>query len=264
MTVPVVAFFNNLGGVGKTTFVYHITWMLNELGRSVTVLDLDPQANLTASFVDDRRVEELWSGAPRRTVYGALAPLFEGEGGIADPHVEEIESGLGLVPGDLLLSGTEQDLSFAWAGSLSEEIRAFRVTTAFSIVAQRAAAQMDAEIVLIDVEPNLGAINRAAMVASDHIVLPLRPDRYSLQGLQNLGPTLRRWREEWADRAARVPRPDLYVPGGQMRARGYVWCSSKAFASTGPSGPTIAGCGGCRPNTDIGWSTSPPISRRAQ
>src|SRR5918999_2574064 len=63
MTVPVVAFFNNIGGVGKTTLVYHVAWMLNELGRSVTVLDLDPQANLTASFVDERRVERLWSGA---------------------------------------------------------------------------------------------------------------------------------------------------------------------------------------------------------
>src|SRR6266545_1829688 len=222
MTVPVVAFFNNKGGVGKTTLVYHVAWMLNELGRSVVVLDLDPQANLTASFVDDRRVEELWSGTPRRTVYGALAPLFEGEGGIADPHVEEIESDLGLVPGDLLLSGAEQDLSFTWAGSLGGDIRAFRVTTAFSTVAQRAAAQAEAEMVLIDVGPNLGAVNRAAMVACDHVVVPLAPDLYSLQGLLNLGPTLRSWRRDWADRAARAPRPDLHVPSGHMRARGYV------------------------------------------
>jgi cellulose biosynthesis protein BcsQ len=221
MTVPVVAFFNNIGGVGKTTFVYHIAWMLNELGRSVAVLDLDPQANLTASFVDERRIEELWFGAPRRTVYGAVAPLFEGSGDLADPHVEEIESGLGLVPGDVLLSGAEQDLSDAWASSLSGDVRAFQMTTAFSIVAQRAAAQMDAEIVLMDAGPNLGAINRAASVASDHVVLPLRPDLYSLQGLRNLGPTLRRWRRDWTDRAAGAPCSDLYLSSGRMRARGY-------------------------------------------
>jgi chromosome partitioning protein len=222
MSRPVLTFFNNKGGVGKTTLVYHVAWMLRELGRSVVVLDLDPQANLTASFLDDERVERLWSGSRRRSVYGALAPLFEGEGGLGKPYVEEIAPNLGLVPGDLLLSGAEQELSFAWASSLDGQLRAFRVTTAFSTVAQRAAAQVDAEIVLVDVGPNLGAINRAAMVASDNVVVPLAPDLYSLQGLRNLGPTLRDWRQGWTDRVARSPRPDLELPSGRMRPRGYV------------------------------------------
>jgi chromosome partitioning protein len=47
MTPPVLAFFNNKGGVGKTMLAYHVAWMLNDLGKSVVVLDLDPQANLT-------------------------------------------------------------------------------------------------------------------------------------------------------------------------------------------------------------------------
>ena len=47
MSIPVLTFFNNKGGVGKTTLVYHLAWMLTELGRSVLVVDLDPQANLT-------------------------------------------------------------------------------------------------------------------------------------------------------------------------------------------------------------------------
>ncbi|MGH3274486.1 MAG: ParA family protein, partial [Streptosporangiaceae bacterium] len=60
MTRPVLAFFNNKGGVGTTMLAYHVAWMLNELGRRAVVLDLDPQANLTASFLDDERVEQLW------------------------------------------------------------------------------------------------------------------------------------------------------------------------------------------------------------
>jgi hypothetical protein len=159
MTRSVLTFFNNKGGVGKTMLAYHIAWMLNELGRSVVVLDLDPQANLTASFLDDERVEELW--ASRRTIYGALAPLFEGEGGIADPHVEEIAPNLSIVPGDLLLSGTEQELSLSWTGSLERQVRALRVTAGFATIAQRAAEQAYADVVLADVGPNLGAINRA-------------------------------------------------------------------------------------------------------
>jgi chromosome partitioning protein len=222
MTPPVVAFFNNKGGVGKTTLVYHLAWMLNELGRSVLVLDLDPQANVTASFLDDEQVEALWTLDRRRTAYGALAPLFEGEGGVSTPYLVELRSGLWLVPGDLLLSGTEQQLSQAWADSLSRDVRAFRVSTVFATIARLAAEEAGADLVLVDVGPNLGAINRAAMVASDHVVVPMAPDLYSLQGLQNLGPTLRAWRRDWQDRTDRAPRPDLDLPAGRMWPAGYV------------------------------------------
>jgi chromosome partitioning protein len=225
MTTPVVTFFNNKGGVGKTTLVYHLAWMLRELGLSVVAVDLDPQANLTASFLDDDIVEELWSQPSRLSVYGALEPLFGGTGGIADPYVEEIAPNLALVPGDVLLSGTEQELSLAWATSLGggiSAVRAFGVTTAFSTLVQRAAAQTEARVVLVDVGPNLGAINRAVMIASDHVVIPLAPDLYSLQGLRNLGPTLAVWREDWASHVERKPDPKREAPAGEMRPRGYV------------------------------------------
>jgi chromosome partitioning protein len=225
MTTPVVTFFNNKGGVGKTTLVYHLSWMLRELGLSVVAVDLDPQANLTASFLNDDSVEKLWSRPQRLSAYGALEPLFGGTGGIADPHVEEIAPNLGLLPGDVLLSGTEQELSLAWATSLGggiSAIRAFGVTTAFSTLVQRAAAQSDARIVLVDVGPNLGAVNRAVMIASDHVVIPLAPDLYSLQGLRNLGPTLTDWRDDWTSHVARKPSPGLEAPAGEMRPRGYV------------------------------------------
>lgn len=222
MNRPVLTFFNNKGGVGKTMLAYHVAWMLNELGMSTVVLDLDPQANLTSSFLDDDRVEELWTPSQPRTVYGALAPLFEGEGGIRDPYIEEIAPNLWLVPGDITLSGTEQELSLAWPGSLEQRVRALRVTSAFATIAQRAAEQVHADIVLIDVGPNLGAINRSAMVASDHVVIPIRPDLYSLQGLRNLGPTLDTWRRGWSDITRRLTRADLALPAGEMRPRGYV------------------------------------------
>jgi chromosome partitioning protein len=225
MTTPVVTFFNNKGGVGKTTLVYHLAWMLNELGIRVVAVDLDPQANLTASFLNDEQVEKLWSGNDRRTVYGALEPLFGGTGGIEDPHVEEIAPSLGLVPGDLLLSGTEQELSIAWPTSQGRGIsavRAFGVTTAFWTLTQRAADQAEAELVLVDVGPNLGALNRAVMIASDHVVVPLAPDLYSLQGLRNLGPTLADWRHDWKTHLEQKPDPSLDAPAGEMRPRGYV------------------------------------------
>ena len=47
-----IAFFNNEGGVGKTSLVYHLAWMYADLGLSVLAADLDPQANLTTMFLD--------------------------------------------------------------------------------------------------------------------------------------------------------------------------------------------------------------------
>lgn len=217
---PVVAFFNNKGGVGKTTLVFHTAWMLRELGVRVLAVDLDPQSNLTSSFLDDETVESLWSADPRRTVYGALAPLFEGAGGLGEPYTHEVEPGLHLVAGDLNLSDTEQELATAWPNAGDGQKRSFRVIGSFGTIAQRAAESCGAQMVLVDVGPNLGAVNRAAMVASDYVVVPLSPDLYSLQGLRNLGPTLRRWRSEWADRR---PKADgVEVPTGFMQPVGYV------------------------------------------
>ena len=145
-----IAFFNNKGGVGKTTLGYHLSWMYADLGASVVVADLDPQANLTAMFLSEDRLEELWP---------------DGE----------------------------------------------------------AAEMREADVVLIDVGPNLGAINRAAIIAANFVVFPLAPDLFSLQGLRNLGPTLREWRKEWKDRTDRWrDGSSLSLPSADITPAGYI------------------------------------------
>jgi len=73
MSVPVVAFFNNKGGVGKTSLVYHIAWMLADRGMRVVAADLDPQANLTAAFLDEDRLEQLWPDREHEhTILGSI------------------------------------------------------------------------------------------------------------------------------------------------------------------------------------------------
>ena len=69
-----IAFFNNKGGVGKTTLVYHLAWMYAELGASVVAADLDPQANLTTMFLSEDRLLELWpEGTHERSILGSVA-----------------------------------------------------------------------------------------------------------------------------------------------------------------------------------------------
>lgn len=218
-----IAFFNNKGGVGKTSLVYHLAWMYSELGARVIAADLDPQANLTSMFLDEDRLEALWSGDEgRATVYGSLRPLLVGTGDVMRPHVEDVAERIGLLVGDLALSESEDELNSQWPRAMDREPRAFRVISAFWRILSAAARERDADIVLIDVGPNLGAINRAAMISSEHVVIPLAPDLYSLQGLRNLGPRLRRWREEWSERRERNPVHELLLPGGEMNPAGYI------------------------------------------
>ena len=224
MSVPVLTFFNNKGGVGKTSLVYHLAWMLADLGYQTLACDLDPQANLTAAFLNEERLEELWhEDADGQTIMQCVRPLTRA-GDIQTPVLVQISPSLDLIPGDLALAGFEDTLSTEWPNALgsSELYRPLRVLTAFSTVMQDGAQQMNADIVLADVGPNLGAINRSALIATDYIIVPLGADLFSLQGLRNLGPSLRQWREDWVKRKDNWVRPEFILPAGAMQPIGYV------------------------------------------
>lgn len=223
MTAPIIAFFNNKGGVGKTSLCYHLAWMYAEQGRRVLAVDLDPQANLTAAFVTDEAIETIWpENGVGPTVYGSVSPLLRGVGDIAPTPLVHVADRLALLPGDLGLSRFEDELSQQWPDCLDGKERAFRVISAFWRLIATASEQHRADVILVDVGPNLGALNRSALVAADYVLIPLAPDLFSVQGLRNLGPTLRRWRGEWRERLDRSPDPSLALPSGDMRPIGYV------------------------------------------
>lgn len=220
--IPTIAFFNNKSEVGKTSLLYHMAWMYADQGYQVLAVDLDPQANLTAAMVEDGRLVELWSPGAPPTIYGSIAPLMGGTGDISTPHREPIGPKLELVVGDLSISRFEDELASQWAPCLDRNERAFRVISAFHRCIQSAARQAGAEVVLVDLGPNLGAINRAALVACRHVVMPVAPDLFALQGLRNLGPTVRQWHDEWAERIPRNPVRSLDLPEEIMSPAGYV------------------------------------------
>lgn len=226
MSVPVLTFFNNKGGVGKTSLVFHLSWMLSEMGFNVVAIDLDPQANLTSAFLSEEELEELWNDElgldGPNTIYKCLLP-WKKTGDILKPETRKITEKLHLIPGDLSLAGFEDTLSEAWTKALTnDQFRPMRILSSFWQVAQMAAKSHDAKLILADVGPNLGAINRSALIATDHIVIPLAADLFSLQGLRNLGPTLREWRSEWKKRIENWHEPDFELPKGLMQPAGYV------------------------------------------
>jgi cellulose biosynthesis protein BcsQ len=225
VSIPVLTFFNNKGGVGKTTLAYHLSWMFGEMGLRILTVDLDPQANLTSAFLDVDQLVEIWEETPDRpnTIFRCIQPLLE----VGDIRVAEgvqVTREISLIPGDLALSGFEDELSNQWPASMGDAnlVRPFKVLTAFWQVMQAAATAHDADLILIDVGPNLGAINRSALIASDAVLIPLGADLFSLQGLRNLGPTLRSWRSLWKKRVDNWGNPTIDLPAGSMQPLGYI------------------------------------------
>ena len=200
---------------------------MSEIGHRVLACDLDPQANLTSMFLSEGKLEGLYedsdSSSSANTVFRCVRPLMQ-VGDLRSPELQRITSDLSLVPGDLELAGFEDTLSAEWPNALgsSDLYRPFRILTAFSTIMQRGAQKMDASVILADVGPNLGAINRSALIATDYVVVPLGADLFSLQGLRNLGPTLRKWRSDWRSRRENWSNPEFEVPKGDMQPIGYV------------------------------------------
>ncbi len=232
-----IAFFNNKGGVGKTTLVYHLAWMFRELGLGVIAADLDPQSNLTSFFLTEEEIAALWDGGLQpRTILACVQPLIERLGDVREPVAVERDA-IGLLAGDLGLSVFEDRLAQAWPSGFdptdANRYDAFRVTTAFARLIAAAGSARKADIAVIDVGPSLGALNRAALIAADYIVIPLGADLFSLRGLRNLGPTLRNWRDAWQEMKKRSA--PFSLPEGRMQPLGWVLLQHAALKANEPA-----------------------------
>ena len=230
MSAPTLTFFNNKGGVGKTTLVYHLSWMFSEIGVKTLVVDCDPQANVTAALLKEDLLLALFGNQTTAchpfTMFQAVAPLLDGTGDVADIEPTVCGENLYLLAGDLRLSTFEDELSLQWNQALgdSSNRRAMMVLSAFWRIAQKSAEKIGAELIVFDVGPNLGAINRSVLIGTDSVVVPLAADMFSIQGLRNLGPSLSKWREGWRQRLARLNTNPIAqaLPNGDTHAIGYI------------------------------------------
>ncbi|MDP9120358.1 MAG: ParA family protein [Acidobacteriota bacterium] len=222
-----IVLFNNKGGVGKTTLTFNIAHMMSRAGLRTVVLDYDPQCNISAVFLSEDRLVELWEdeAVAGQTVVSCIDLVRRGRGDVLPPRLVQVTDDLWLLPGHLGLSRFEQTLAVEWPQtSASDNERALDVTTALDVLANLAAKAVGADVVLVDVGPSLGALNRAALLACDAVVVPLAPDLFSLQGLKNVGPTLREWRSDWVRVRERHlgGRPQQNLPPHDFRPIGYI------------------------------------------
>jgi cellulose biosynthesis protein BcsQ len=199
-----IAFFNHKGGVSKTTSVFHIGWMLASQGKKVVLVDCDPQCNLTGLLLDYDHSEEypFESKGEVLNIRDGLAPAFEARPVPLRPvllqKVPAVE-GLYILPGHVGLAEYESQLSIAH--ELSASLSALQnIPGSLRWIIDLTAASVDADFVLVDMSPSLGALNQNLFTTSDAFIIPMAPDFFSAMALRSLARVLPRW-YAWSTRA---------------------------------------------------------------
>lgn len=195
-----LTFFNNKGGVGKTTLTVNVADALVDQGVRVLMVDADPQCNLTSFFLEEKDLDELLGESDDDnggTIWSAIKPVVDGKGPIKDVDAYEIKQGLYLCPGDVLLADYEEELPAAWTGSFARKGRDYDVMCALSRAVRKMGERYDVDVVIYDIGPNVGPLNRAVLLDADFFITPVAADLFSLRALTTVGRGVGRWISDW-------------------------------------------------------------------
>lgn len=201
-----IALFNHKGGVSKTTTTFNLGWMLASLGKSVLLVDADPQCNLTGLVLGQETGTELadfYDSHPTDNIRAGLAPVFEARPVPLKPVdciAMDKQGKLFLLPGHIGFA--EYEVTLGIAQELSGSIQALQNVPGAIVHLLRATAEhYKADYTLIDMSPSLGSINQNILMTSDFFLVPTSPDVFSLMAIESLSRTLPRW-HAWAAKAA--------------------------------------------------------------
>ena len=220
-----LAIFNHKGGVGKTTLTVNIGAALAEQGKSVLLVDSDPQCNLTSYLVEDPVVDDLLDGSDGpegKTIWSALRPVVNAKGAFKSvPTIETATRGLYLLPGDVRFSEFESELTDYWGACFQRKVRGFDGTTSLSALVNDLASERNVGYVFYDTGPNIGPLNRAILLDCDYFIVPGACDLFSVRALKTLGHSLCSWILDWRAITSLAPDDTLLLPG-KPRFLGYI------------------------------------------
>ncbi|MCB0174571.1 MAG: AAA family ATPase, partial [Anaerolineae bacterium] len=163
----IIAVANQKGGTGKTTTTLNLGAALQEMGNSVLLVDMDPQASLTLALglnPDDLET----------TIYTALTRVIEtGEMDPAEIDIITTDEGMGLLPTNIELSQADLDLVREPLGvyALRDVLRPTIDTY---------------DYILVDCPPSLGILTTNGLAAAGQVIIPLQADYLALKGVNLL------------------------------------------------------------------------------
>lgn len=194
MIIQSVAFFNNKGGVGKTTLLCNIaSYLALHMDYKVLVVDADPQCNATQLMLNEIDIIDLYEDKSSFTIHSIIHPLSVGKGYSKNLNPIKVDDyGVDLLPGDPRLALKEDLLSKDWQDAISGDIRGLRTSFLFADLLSRCE---EYDFVLFDMGPSLGSINRAILLASDYFLSPMSIDIFSVKAIENISIAIQEWKK---------------------------------------------------------------------
>jgi len=201
-----ISLFNNKGGVGKTTLTWNLSVSLASKGKSVLLIDFDPQCNLSIAILGERGFSNLLkkdtANPYGRTIRAYCQPFIQQD---IPPVVHTFEplhpmpqgsARLDIVPGDFWLNNLSDIISVGTDLIAGNAITRFLIP---SLIANKAQEVNNCEYdyVLIDIPPSFNTIVRSALYCSDYYLVPCTADIFSAYCIGLIGETLPKFRDDW-------------------------------------------------------------------
>lgn len=220
--MKLLTIFNNKGGVGKTTLLYHLACILADMGKKILLLDLDSQCNLSLYGMSIENLHKLWESEDSffdegyefarnkmdkeqfndfihkpHTIHFILKPTEDGCGEAEElPTPISLFKNLDLIPGRLSLYTYESVIASRWNDVYAGQPLAVRTISRIRELALQYSKERGYDYILMDTSPSLGMLNKVIIMNSDAFIIPALPDMFSLYGIRNIGSSIKTWKKE--------------------------------------------------------------------